>query len=217
MSTLSPEEIQYQMSHQNEDRAADIVVSISVMLAVAYVSVLLRVVARRMGGAQLKADDWMIMVGLVRIFEGIRPPTLRTLTFRFQPIRFLPRLSLSVVSSVSSKSQNHIVPEISGIDHNIRRFSGNGKACDSPDKADPVREGRPDDRGPVYSCINLDQIQHSIAIPTAISSTEVSQLDIDQRRHLPCGVRPRPDVECHHSMHARAGPVGPSGLSKCPL
>jgi hypothetical protein len=81
MSTLSPEEIQYQMSHQNEDRAADIVVSISVMLAVAYVSVLLRVVARRMGGASLQADDWMIMVGLVRIVEGIGSPTLRTLTF----------------------------------------------------------------------------------------------------------------------------------------
>ncbi|KAL1856022.1 hypothetical protein Plec18167_000355 [Paecilomyces lecythidis] len=64
MPSLTPEQIQYQMSHKDDDRGPGIVVAISVMLAVAYVAVCLRVVARRLGGAPLKMDDWMIMFGL---------------------------------------------------------------------------------------------------------------------------------------------------------
>ncbi|KAJ9364173.1 hypothetical protein DTO280E4_1936 [Paecilomyces variotii] len=64
MPSLTPEQIQYQMSHKDDDRRAGIVASISIMLAVAYGAVILRVVARRIGRVPLKMDDWMIMVGL---------------------------------------------------------------------------------------------------------------------------------------------------------
>lgn len=65
MPSLTPEQIQYQMSHKDDDRRAGIVASISIMLVVAYGAVILRVVARRIGRVPLKMDDWMIMVGLV--------------------------------------------------------------------------------------------------------------------------------------------------------
>ncbi|KAJ9205646.1 hypothetical protein DTO027B5_3342 [Paecilomyces variotii] len=64
MPSLTPEQIQYQMSHKDDDRRAGIVASISIMLVVAYGAVILRVVARRIGRVPLKMDDWMIMVGL---------------------------------------------------------------------------------------------------------------------------------------------------------
>ena len=65
MPSLSPEELQYQLEHQYQNRAADIIKANTIMLAAAYVALALRFVSRRLMRATLAADDWMIVLGLV--------------------------------------------------------------------------------------------------------------------------------------------------------
>lgn len=56
---------QYQEKHKNENKGPDIVVSLAIMLTVAYIAVGLRFTSRRMVGAKLSYDDWVMMIGLV--------------------------------------------------------------------------------------------------------------------------------------------------------
>ncbi len=65
MPSLSPEELQYQLEHQYQNRVADIIIANTIMLAAAYVAVVLRFASRRPMHATLGADDWMMVVGLV--------------------------------------------------------------------------------------------------------------------------------------------------------
>lgn len=65
MASLPPQEIQYQLEHQHENRAIDIIAANTVMLTAAYVAVALRFTSRRLMHATLGADDWVMAVGLV--------------------------------------------------------------------------------------------------------------------------------------------------------
>ena len=65
MTTLPPEELQYQEVHKNDNRGPEIIVSLAIMLAVAYIAVGLRFLSRRMTRAGSSYDDWMMVVGLV--------------------------------------------------------------------------------------------------------------------------------------------------------
>ncbi|MCJ1263532.1 hypothetical protein MMC22_003402 [Lobaria immixta] len=66
MTTLTAEEIKYQQDHKDQNKTAHLVAANVVGLVAAYVAVALRLISRRMSHAALKADDWMMMVGLVK-------------------------------------------------------------------------------------------------------------------------------------------------------
>ena len=65
MASLAPEEIQSQLKRQHENKDADIIASLTIMLTVAYVAVALRLTSRRLMHTTLGADDWMMVLGLV--------------------------------------------------------------------------------------------------------------------------------------------------------
>jgi hypothetical protein len=59
-----------------DDRQADVIIALVISLTAAYVAVVLRFIARRIAGAGLRADDYMILIGLVSIQSHISIPTL---------------------------------------------------------------------------------------------------------------------------------------------
>lgn len=65
----SREEINYQLAHINEDRSEALIVSHTICLVLAGIAIVLRLIARRMSKAALKADDYMIILAFVsRLF-----------------------------------------------------------------------------------------------------------------------------------------------------
>lgn len=66
MAIQSPQSLQYQEKHKNENKGPEIVVSLAIMLAVAYIAVGLRFTSRRMVRVKLSYDDWVMVIGLVR-------------------------------------------------------------------------------------------------------------------------------------------------------
>lgn len=70
MALPTSEEIQYQEEHIHDDRSGNIVTSHAICIALAAIAVLLRLIARRMCKASIRADDWMIIVALVRLPLG---------------------------------------------------------------------------------------------------------------------------------------------------
>lgn len=65
MFTPSPQVLQYQEIHKNDNKGPDIVASLAIMLTIAYIAVGLRFASRRMVQAKLLYDDWVMVVGLV--------------------------------------------------------------------------------------------------------------------------------------------------------
>ena len=72
MAAPSPAEIQYQLEHIHEDRSSDIVISHIVCMTLATVAVILRFTSRRLCKAAILADDYMILVALVRVISSIQ-------------------------------------------------------------------------------------------------------------------------------------------------
>lgn len=62
---LSPEEIQYQLQHIHEDRSSDLITTFASCTALAYVAVILRLIARRVNRARIQADDCWVLIALV--------------------------------------------------------------------------------------------------------------------------------------------------------
>lgn len=65
MGTSLSQGLQYQEKHKNENRGPEIVVSLAIMLTVAYIAVGLRFISRRIVRVKLSYDDWVIVIGLV--------------------------------------------------------------------------------------------------------------------------------------------------------
>ena len=65
MSTLSNEEIQYELAHASDNRAPNLVAAYVTCLALSYIAVVLRFISRRQSRNAFLADDWMLVVGLV--------------------------------------------------------------------------------------------------------------------------------------------------------
>jgi hypothetical protein len=66
--TPTPEEaafLAYQLEHQHETRQPSFYATVSVCLFIAYLSVFLRLFARRTKAQPLLADDWWIIAALV--------------------------------------------------------------------------------------------------------------------------------------------------------
>ena len=65
MSTLPPEEIQYEMEHASDNKQPNLYAAYITCLILSYIFVLLRFIARRKSRNPLLADDWMVVIGLV--------------------------------------------------------------------------------------------------------------------------------------------------------
>lgn len=59
------QQINYMIAHKQDDKRAGIIASNVICIVAAYVAVTARFVSRRLVKAQLQADDWWIVVGLV--------------------------------------------------------------------------------------------------------------------------------------------------------
>ena len=63
--SLPPAELAYQEAHIHEDRSLGLTIAYVIAIVIATVAVALRVVARRISNAALKADDITIVLALV--------------------------------------------------------------------------------------------------------------------------------------------------------
>jgi hypothetical protein len=66
MSTPTPAEIAYMEAHPHDSKIANLVACGAVTLGIAYIAVILRVVARTKTAFRMGADDYMIILTLVR-------------------------------------------------------------------------------------------------------------------------------------------------------
>ena len=68
-------EIDGQLAYIDEDRSKALIVSHTVCLALAGIAIVLRLIARRMSKAAIKADDYLIIVAFVScLFRSIEWP-----------------------------------------------------------------------------------------------------------------------------------------------
>ena len=67
MASLTPSEMQYQLAHASEDRSVNVIAAVSTCLCLAFIAVGLRFFARKLTKTPFGADDWMILVALVRV------------------------------------------------------------------------------------------------------------------------------------------------------
>lgn len=63
---LSPAEIAHEEAHIHENKAYQQIIAISVFGVFAFVSVVMRVVARKVGQVPLGMDDYLIIAAMVR-------------------------------------------------------------------------------------------------------------------------------------------------------
>jgi hypothetical protein len=66
MSTPTPAEIAYMEAHPDDSKIANLVACGAVTLGIAYIAVILRIVARTKTAFRMGADDYMIILSLVR-------------------------------------------------------------------------------------------------------------------------------------------------------
>lgn len=64
--SIAPSSLAFQEAHLYDDRSLGLKVTFILALIISTVAVVLRVVSRRIANAPLKADDYTIMVSLVR-------------------------------------------------------------------------------------------------------------------------------------------------------
>ena len=69
MATPSPAEIQYQLDHISDTKVPGMISSFVISLTTAYIAVCLRLISRRISKTKLQADDWCIILSLVRRFD----------------------------------------------------------------------------------------------------------------------------------------------------
>ena len=65
--SISPAEAAYQLAHANQSRTGELIASTAALSALATALVLARFIIRVHTKVGLKADDWTILVALVRI------------------------------------------------------------------------------------------------------------------------------------------------------
>ena len=66
--SLPPAEAQYQLDHVDESRVNDVLSTLISCLVIATIAVILRFILRSMVTTGIKADDWMVVAALVRIY-----------------------------------------------------------------------------------------------------------------------------------------------------
>ena len=77
MSPLpTPEQLQYMVAHQSDDLRGSMIASSAAGGTLAIVFVILRIMARKMPGIPLGADDWWMLASLVSIWNLVRRATI---------------------------------------------------------------------------------------------------------------------------------------------
>ena len=74
MATISPNNIEYQLAHINDDKSVTLVTSLTISLVLAVAAVVLRFISRRLCKAKIQADDFLIVVALVRVIAQLAIP-----------------------------------------------------------------------------------------------------------------------------------------------
>ena len=64
--SLPKQEIEYEMAHASDNRGPTLNAAYGVCISIAIIAVILRFISRRTSKNALRADDWMVVVGLVR-------------------------------------------------------------------------------------------------------------------------------------------------------
>ena len=64
---VPPEDIQYQQQHIDDNRASDLITTFATCTALAYLAVVLRLIARRLNKTTLQADDFWVLIALVSL------------------------------------------------------------------------------------------------------------------------------------------------------
>lgn len=73
MATVpTPAQVLYQQEHIDDDRVANLIAANASCLALAFIFVGLRFMARRMKRIRYEADDWLCVGGLVMDFAPMR-------------------------------------------------------------------------------------------------------------------------------------------------
>lgn len=64
---MDPASVEYQHAHAYENKTPSFIASVSVVVTLATIGVALRLLARRLTTAKLGADDYVIILALVRL------------------------------------------------------------------------------------------------------------------------------------------------------
>ena len=64
--TASPATVLYEQQHISDDRSGSLIAANVVCVSLAFIAVCMRFASRRMAKIKYKADDWLIISGLVR-------------------------------------------------------------------------------------------------------------------------------------------------------
>lgn len=65
-NSLPPEEAQYQLAHVHDSKRKSIAAAYIACVPIIFLAVILRFVSRRIGRTAYGADDWIMVLGLVR-------------------------------------------------------------------------------------------------------------------------------------------------------
>ena len=66
-ASIPPEQLEYYEKHAADNQQPNLIATITLCLALPCIAVILRFIARRRNRAGYKADDWLILLALVRI------------------------------------------------------------------------------------------------------------------------------------------------------
>lgn len=70
--SLPIEQAQYQVAHIHQRRTKDIATSYFICLPIAFIAIIMRFVSRRIGRSSYGADDWVMVVAMVRHWQHLR-------------------------------------------------------------------------------------------------------------------------------------------------
>lgn len=73
--SMSVQDVTYEEAHIHDNRAYQLVVPLAIFGFVAFSCVVLRPVARRLSGAFLWLDDWLILASMARFLDDVEDVT----------------------------------------------------------------------------------------------------------------------------------------------
>ncbi|KAL9046362.1 MAG: hypothetical protein Q9214_000785 [Letrouitia sp. 1 TL-2023] len=106
MSAPTPQQIQWYKEHASDNLQPNLIAAAVCGLVIAYIAVVLRVVARRASAARTGIDDWLIIAALLpltgyatSIFLAVRYNGGRHIIFLKQPRPFIERYIAGITAT----------------------------------------------------------------------------------------------------------------------
>ena len=69
-STIPPAQLEYYEKHASDNRRPEMIATLVCSLAITYPTVALRFWAKKYSTASIGIDDWLMLIALVREFDG---------------------------------------------------------------------------------------------------------------------------------------------------